>query len=313
MDVELVASGLEFPEGPVWMPDGSIVLVEIKAQRITRIRPRPAAEGGGWHAPEVAADMTGWGPNGAALGPDGALYVTDNGGSFRWIERNGMNFPGPLPDTWRGGRIARVDLTTGAVTTLYDASNAPTLRAPNDLVMDGHGGFWFTDHGTRTEHSADRTAIWYGRCDGSDVHEAVRPVDGPNGIGLSPSGDTVYWAETHTGRVYARPVVEPGVAGPPGPLGGMVCGLPGLQLLDSLAVDAEGNVCVATIVNGGITVVSPDGTHRHVRLPDPYVDPLTTNICFGGPDLRTAFITLSATGRLVAVPWDTAGLRLAHC
>ena len=40
-------------------------------------------------------------------------------------------------------------------------------------------------------------------------------------------------------------------------------------------------------------------------------DPLTTNICFGGPDLRTAYITLSGTGKLVSVPWKTAGLRLA--
>lgn len=311
MDVELVAEGLQFPEGPVWMPDGSIVFVEIKAQRISRVRPR-GGDGGGWHAPEVVAEMPGSGPNGAALGPDGALYVADNGASFMWLERNGLTVPGPVPPSWTGGRIARVELSTGEVTTLYDQAHAPGLRAPNDLVMDGHGGFWFTDHGTRTEHRADRTAIFYGHCDGSSVVEAVRPVDGPNGIGLSPAGDRVYWAETHTGRVYSRPIVSPGVVGPPGPLGGLLAGLPGLQLLDSLAIDAAGNVCVATIVNGGITVVSPSGDHHHVRLPEPFVDSLTTNVCFGGPDLRTAFITLSGTGRLVAAAWPTPGLRLPH-
>ena len=79
-------------------------------------------------------------------------------------------------------------------------------------------------------------------------------------------------------------------------------------MLDSLAVDAEGNVCVATIVNGGITIFSPNGKHRHV----PTGDPLTTNICFGGADLRTAFITLSGTGRLVSCPWETPGLPLVY-
>ena len=72
-------------------------------------------------------------------------------------------------------------------------------------------------------------------------------------------------------------------------------------------MDAEGNVCVATLLNGGITVVSPgqDAT-RFVPMPDP----MTTNICFGGENLRTAFITLSSTGRLVAVAWDNPGLAL---
>jgi gluconolactonase len=90
--------------------------------------------------------------------------------------------------------------------------------------------------------------------------------------------------------------------------GTLLVGLPGMQMFDSLAVDAAGNVCVATLVNGGITIVPPSGEPiTHVPMPDP----LTTNICFGGPDLRTAFITLSATGRLVTTEWVTPGLRLA--
>jgi gluconolactonase len=95
-----------------------------------------------------------------------------------------------------------------------------------------------------------------------------------------------------------------------GPGGGsLLAGLPGYQLFDSLAVDGAGNVCVATLVNGGITVIAPNGdVVEHV----PTGDPLTTNICFGGPDLRTAFITLSGTGRLVATEWPRPGLRLAY-
>ena len=66
---------------------------------------------------------------------------------------------------------------------------------------------------------------------------------------------------------------------------------------------------MATIANGGITVISPDGSDiEHVPLPDP----LTTNICFGGPERRTAYITLSGTGRLVAMEWPRPGLELCY-
>jgi len=307
-DVELVTDGLEFPEGPVVMPDGSIIVCEIKGQRLTRIAPLP---GGGWGPKETVASVPG-GPNGAALGPDGAMYVCNNGGSMEWHERNGMLFPGNLPPTYTGGRIERVDLGTGAVTTLYRQSSGNDLKGPNDLVMDGVGGFWFTDHGTRTNFQADRTAIHYGLVDGSSCTEVIRPVDGPNGIGLSPAGDRVHWAETHTGRVFSRAVTAPGVVGPAGPLNGLQAGLPGLQLLDSLAMEANGNVCVATIVHGGITVVTPEGETELVRLPEEFRDPITTNIAFGGDDMRTAFITLSSTGRMVAVKWPRPGLRLPY-
>ena len=80
-------------------------------------------------------------------------------------------------------------------------------------------------------------------------------------------------------------------------------------MLDSLAVDGEGNVCVATLVNGGVTVISPAGD-----LVD-FVetgDLLTTNICFGGDDLTTAYITLSTTGRLVKMTWPRPGAKLHY-
>jgi gluconolactonase len=68
-------------------------------------------------------------------------------------------------------------------------------------------------------------------------------------------------------------------------------------------------MCVATIINGGITAISPDGKKiDHVPLPDP----LTTNVCFGGKDMRTAYATLSGTGKLVAIEWPRPGLRLHY-
>jgi gluconolactonase len=303
MEIRTLATGLRFPEGPIALDDGSVLLVEIARGTLTRV----GVDG----AVEVVAELGG-GPNGAALGPDGAVYVCNNGGCFGWDEVMGYTLPGALPDSWTGGAIQRVDLATGAVTTLYTESSGRPLRAPNDLVFDWHGGFWFTDHGVRAERTSDRTGLHYAQPDGSSCEEVVFPLDAPNGIGLSPDGATLYAAETHTARVFAWPVTAPGkVEGtvPVGHGGHCLAGLPGMQLLDSLAVDGDGWVCVGTLVNGGVTAISPDGTKvEHVPLPDP----LVTNVCFGGKDLRTAYATLSATGQLVAFDWPRPGLRLAH-
>lgn len=299
-----IASGLRFPEGPIAMPDGSVVLVEMFGERITRVAPDGSTR--------TVAEIEG-GPNGAAIGPDGALYVCNNGGAFTPIDTGRFLVPGPYdPGSYIGGRIQRVDLHDGSVTDLYTECDGRPLRAPNDLVMDGHGGFWFTDYGIRdlTARTSDLTAIYWARADGSEIREAAFPVEAPNGIGLSPDLDALYWAETHTGRVFRRAVVELGVLEPAGPGNpGVHHGLPGFQLLDSLAVDGDGWVCVATIVNGGITAVAPDGVKVEHHATG---DPLTTNICFGGDDLGTAYVTLSGTGRLVSFPWPRPGLRLAH-
>jgi gluconolactonase len=75
-----------------------------------------------------------------------------------------------------------------------------------------------------------------------------------------------------------------------------------------MAVDALGNLYVGTLLHGGITIVSPDASVcRHLPLPDRY----PTNVCFGGADLRTMYVTLSGTGKLVAIDgWPIPGLRL---
>jgi gluconolactonase len=298
-----IASGLEFPEGPIALDDGSVLLVEIKRGTLTKVTPEGKIE--------VVADVGG-GPNGAAFGPDGKVYICNNGGCFDWQERFGMTIPGPVPTSWAGGSIQRVDVSTGAVEVLFTESSSGPLRAPNDIVFDAAGGFWFTDHGVRQERTADRTGVHYVPADLSSCTEVIHPLDAPNGVGLSPDGSRLYAAETHAGRVWAWNVDGPGAvsgANPVGANGGeLLAGLPGMQLLDSLAVDGDGWVCVATLVNGGITAISPDGaTIEHTPLPDL----LVTNICFGGLDMRTAFCTLSGTGKLVAIDWPRPGLRLA--
>lgn len=302
-DLRVLTEGLEFPEGPIWCRDGSVVVVEIKGGRLTRVHPDGRKE--------VLAE-TGGGPNGAAIGPDGRCYVCNNGG-FAWHEVRGLTFPGEQDASYSGGRIEAVNLETGAVEVLYTECGGHPLKGPNDIVFDAAGGFWFTDHGKIRDRDRDRGGIYYAKIDGSEIREVIYPLDGPNGIGLSPDGSWMYAAETMPGRIWGWKVAAPGQIEPiktPGRNGGrLLAGLPGYQLLDSLAVDAEGFVCVATIVNGGITAVSPDGeTLEHTPLPDA----LTTNICFGGADLRTAYATLSSTGRLVSFAWPRPGLALHY-
>src|SRR5271166_5681857 len=102
MEIELVAAGLKFPEGPIAMADGSVILVEIQRGTLSRITPDGTVS--------VVAALGG-GPNGAAIGPDGAVYVCNNGG-FEWHEAGGLTIPGHSPADYAGGSIQRVDLAT---------------------------------------------------------------------------------------------------------------------------------------------------------------------------------------------------------
>ena len=301
-DARLVADGLRFPEGPVVLPDGSLLVGEMATGRLARI----AADG------TVDRIETGGGPNGVAVGPDGHAWVCNNGG-WPMHDYGALLIPADVNqgDDYTGGSIQRVDLGRGTVETVYDG-----LRSPNDIVFDADGGFWFTDYGKQRSRDEDRGVVYYGRADGSALQPVAEPLFRPNGIGLSPDGRTLYVAETPTGRVWRWDVTGPGALSPgfPHPHGGaLVVSLPDHQWFDSLAVEADGRLCVATIYNPGITVVSPDGSEgpEHVALPGDFFDPVPTNICFGGDDMRTAYITLSATGRVMACRWPRPGLRLA--
>jgi gluconolactonase len=298
-DLRILASGLKFPEGPVVMPDGSVILVEIAGGTVTRI----GADGG----KTVVADVGG-GPNGLALGPDGALYLCNNGGNA--YAHGGFLPSGPSAD-YDGGSIQRVDPRSGETRILYTHAGPHKLSAPNDIVFDRHGGFYFTDLGKRRERDRNHGAVYYALPDGSKIVELVHPILSPNGIGLSPDERVLYVADTETSRLFAFDVVGAGELAKtafPAPYGGrLVCGLPGFQRFDSLAVDALGNICVATLITGYITVIAPDGAVlRSVKMPDVY----PTNLCFGGAERRTAYITLSGVGQLVSMEWPEPGLRL---
>jgi len=297
MDIEVIAEGLGFPEGPVIMPDGSVILVEIRRGTISRV----------WNGRTEVIATPGGGPNGIALGPDGALYVCNNGG-FEWHDVNGMVIPGYAAKDYSGGRIERVDLATGKVERLYDSVNGEKLSGPNDIVFDKAGNLWFTDLGKNYHRHMDRGGVYRAKPDGSQVTEIAYGGAGFNGIGLSPDEKTVYAAETDTGKLWAWDInVDGAVADPPpGFLGRHILTYPGQVFFDSLAVEEDGRVCVATIIHGGITAIEPNGKFEHHPLPDLIV----TNICFGGHDMRDAYVTLSSSSKLVKARWPRPGLKL---
>ncbi len=317
MDTDLglqqVAGGLGFPEGPVALRDGSLLFVDLLKATLCRLAPKAGA-------PTIVAELKG-GPNGVAIGPDGAAYVCNNGGvyDFMVVPAPGAG-PGdppitvPAPGRGRGytrGSIQRVDLATGAVTTLYDRFDGQPLLAPDDIVFDAaRGGFWFSDSGFSDPDSLRRGAIYFATIDGGTLVRAA-VVSRPNGIGLSPDGSDLYVADTDFGRLWAIGIEGPGKLAP-GPLPGMpgrvVQTLGGYQYLDSLKVEASGNICVGTLFTGGITVFGTDGATTHVPVPDPF----TTNLCFGGADMQDIWITASSTGRIYKGRWPRPGLGLAY-
>ena len=304
IEYRTITDGLRFPEGPIAMPDGSIILVEIEAGRLTRVLPDGAKE--------VVAEPGG-GPNGAAMGPDGACYVCNNGG-FNWAydEEPGSIRPVGQADDYVTGRIERIDIETGKIETLYDNCNGNRLSGPNDIVFDRKGNMWFTDLGKARARDLDRGAIYWAKPDGSEIREVIQPFTTPNGIGLSPDEKTLYVAETEGGRLFAYDIVSDGevelLPYPKSLNGGRyITSDTGMRRFDSLAVEDCGNVCVATLFTGGITVASPDGgTAEFIETGDGY----TTNICFGGENLQKAYITLSWQGLLVECDWPRPGLAL---
>lgn len=299
--ITILADGLCFPEGPVWMKDGSVIVTEVGAGKLTRICPDGRKE---------TVALCNGGPNGAAIGPDGMLYVCNNGGMICY-ETDGILWTKgePLPD-YEGGWIDRIDPTTGMVDRLYDKLEGRRLAGPNDIVFDAAGGFWFTDFGKHSGHFTENGGIYYALPDGSSIK---RIIDGPrfNGIGLSPDGRTLYAALSFESLLVGFDVTAPGVLDlSGGPAGRAVGQFKPQQHPDSLAVDALGNICAGLcMVDPGVGSVDP----KTGKIVDhDFDDKLTTNICFGGDDMQDAWVTLSTTGCLAKLRWNTPGLKLAY-
>ena len=187
------------------------------------------------------------------------------------------------------------------------------MRGPNDLVFDRHGGLWFSDLGKRRAREMDVGGMYYLKPGMKEIVEVVhRRAAGQRHWSVAGREHCLYRRDADGAAVGVRDCPNPARLKPRdviyrGERGKPIAGLGGYQMFDSLAVEAYGNVCVATLVSGCISVIAPDGT---LVEQVPTGDRVTTNIAFGGPDLKTAYITLSGKGELIAMDWARPGLAL---
>jgi gluconolactonase len=327
MEMRFIAEGLDFPAGPLALGDGDVAIAEIGAGRLVRI---------GRDSTRAVLAEVGGAPAGSAIGPDGAIYLCNNGSPKIVREQlpDGRTAyrppePGELPPGI-GGQIQRVTLD-GEVSTVHRACEGRDLMAPTGIVFDRQGCFYVSDSGrydgpvrnpgvsTESKHlSVLRMAgamvrqaagsIYYASPDGRMIREVLHPLAAPSGLALSPDETTLYVAEAGTGRIWAFQVAAPGQLGKRRCLGVAPGARPlNFSWCEGIAVDDDANVLTATVVNGGVTTFSSHGQLiEHVSTGDPF----TTGLCFGGDDRRTLFVTLGGSGRLIAYEaWPTLGHR----
>jgi gluconolactonase len=294
----IVASGLMAPESPKPLPDGTILLVEMVRKTLSRVD----RHGG---VSVVAAFPAA--PNACAIGPDGAVYLTINAASvFRRVGQNyvwsGVQDPGLL------SQIARVDLRNGHITTLYASQSDRHLVAPNDLVFDGSGGFYFTDTGASVA-SGPTGAVYYASADGAGMRR-ICDVPLANGVILSPDRSRLLVCS-------GKAIVEYGIEAPgelardaTGRAKQAVFAKSSGGMFDSMAGLADGGILAGGLHPGALVHFAPDGTLSETT---PFAgEEAVTNVGIGGKDMRSAYVSLTETGRLVEIETVSAGLRLAY-
>ncbi len=279
---KVIAEGLRFPEGPAFDRSGNLYVVEIQGGQVSRVSPDGKLS--------VFAH-TGGGPNGAAFGPDRNLYVCNNGG-----------FPQPGRERERG-RVERIS-PSGEVSVFLDQIDGQPLASPNDLCFDAQGNVYFTDPvwGANLDDAPPGSVCFTDlRGNARRLHTGLKF---PNGIGVTPDGSRLIVCESLTSKLHVFEIREPGRVGPPREFADLGRGV----IPDGFAFDEAGRVLCAGFRSGKLHVFPAEGGApvAAIELEDPQV----TNLCFGGPERRTIYVTESGRGRVVALEWERPGHRL---
>jgi gluconolactonase len=224
-------------------------------------------------------------PAALAFGPDGCLYVTDE------------------------GRRAIVRVTPeGELTDFISHYRGQRLNGPNDFCFDPDGNLFFTDPWGSSLEKPIGAVYGYDWKTGT-LHPIHTGLAFPNGI-LVRDG-RVYAAETLTNRIWMYDVVGPGQAKNIREF----CRLPDLKVKiltgpDGMAFDVNGNIYVATVGVGFVYVYNSNGSLIE-SIPTGGIRP--TNVCFGGPNHETLFVTIDDLGTMVTIPNEIKGYRLPFC
>jgi gluconolactonase len=173
----------------------------------------------------------------------------------------------------------------GKVTVVVSHYNARLLNGPNDLWIRPDGGIYLTDpfykrdYWKRGPKEQDRECVYYLPPDGNNLRRLVEDLKQPNGIIGTPDGKTLYVADIGGRRTYRYDIQ------PDGSLANkkLFCQMGS----DGMTLDAQGNVY---LTGKGVTVFDKTGHEiEHIAVSEPW----TANVCFGGKDMRTLFITAS--------------------
>lgn len=288
MQVEVVTDQALLGEGPVWCPDGTLVITHLSPGGLRRIRPESGDS-------EIIASVTG-GANSAQLAADGGFIIANNGGIDFTVFADAMGLdPARIPYQPGPPALQRA-LPSGEVQTLASEG----LQAPNDLIVAPDGSVFFTDPpphgGTRSEGGEGR--FWRYSTSG-ELRELASGFDYDNGVALSPDGrlliveaQGLMWIDAETGErdwwIEQLPGESPG---------------------DGFAFDVDGRLYCACPMDHCIRVLDPSGKElERIELGE---GAFATNCCFGGDDLRTLYTTEIMPGRVCAIEGlPTPGLPL---
>ena len=263
--LDRIATGSTWAEGPCWIPASrTLRWSDIPGDRILQ-----------WHQDTGETSTYAAGvefTNGRTLDRDGSVVQCSHG--HRRVERDRDGVVTPIVDGWGGGR----------------------LNSPNDVVVARDGSVWFTDPAygitqPREGHPGEREYgdHWVFRCgpDGEDLRPVVLDLDEPNGLAFSPDERVLYVASSSS----AEPVVRAyDVDGRRVKNGRVLVRLDeGEGVPDGIRVDEHGNVWSST--HRGVTVFAPDGA----RIGDVAVPEVVSNLCFGGDDGTTLFVTATTS------------------